>query len=269
MPSLMPSSERVLRAMQLEVRRCGRVGHKALGVAEIVRNADQTQSVEAAERALLAAFDLERDDLAAARHLPCRECRLRVIGAARSRGRASRPGGRRGSRRFCAAVAHCALTRTGSVSRPLSMTHALKGLIDGPVWRSHSCTYLVDEIAFAQHGAAKATALAVDVLRRRIDDDVGAERERPLQHRRRKDVVDDGQNAVIAGDLAAPRRYRRAQASGWTASRRRTSWCSGDRRRARRRDPCRRPASIQCRSADRASRRCSGRSRTAHAPATM
>ena len=42
-----------------------------------------------------------------------------------------------------AAVSACALTRTGMVSRPLSITQALNTLIDGPVWRMNSCRWLV------------------------------------------------------------------------------------------------------------------------------
>ena len=49
--------------------------------------------------------------------------------------------------------------------------------------------------------AAEAAALAVDVLGRRIDDDVGAEFERLLEERRREHVVDDQPRAGLVGDL--------------------------------------------------------------------
>ena len=48
-----------------------------------------------------------------------------------------------------------------------------------------------DEFLVGEDDAAEAAALAVDVLGRRIDDDVGAELERLLEERRGEDVVDD------------------------------------------------------------------------------
>ncbi len=77
------------------------------------------------------------------------------------------------------------------------------------VERAHRGAGLADEILQmvgqelfrAEHGAAETAALAVDVLGRRVDDDVGAVRERPLQERRREDVVDDGQRADLAAEL--------------------------------------------------------------------
>src|SRR5579863_2624485 len=42
-----------------------------------------------------------------------------------------------------------------------------------------------------QHCAAETSPLPIDVLGRRIDDDVGAERQRLLQQRRSEDIVDD------------------------------------------------------------------------------
>ena len=53
-----------------------------------------------------------------------------------------------------------------------------------------------------QDGATETAPLAVDVLGRRIDDDVGAERQRLLQERRGKDIVDDKE---AAGTVDEPR----------------------------------------------------------------
>ena len=61
---------------------------------------------------------------------------------------------------------------------------------------------VVDVILRAEHRAAETAALAVDVLGRRIDDDVGAVLQRPLQQRRREHVVDDDDGADLLGDLA-------------------------------------------------------------------
>ena len=44
-------------------------------------------------------------------------------------------------------------------------------------------------------------ALSVDMLGRRIDDDIGAELERALQHRRREDIVDDERAPRLMGDV--------------------------------------------------------------------
>ena len=68
MPSVMPSSARASGPIRwwVVVRR---VRDEALGVAQVVGDLDQPQRVEAAEGAGLAAFDFERDHLAAARHL--------------------------------------------------------------------------------------------------------------------------------------------------------------------------------------------------------
>src|SRR5262249_5695755 len=49
---------------------------------------------------------------------------------------------------------------------------------------------VLDELLRAQHNAAEAPALAVDVLGRRIDDAIGAELERALIERRGEYVVD-------------------------------------------------------------------------------
>ena len=49
--------------------------------------------------------------------------------------------------------------------------------------------------------AAETAALAVDVLGRRIDHAVGAERERGLEDRRGEDVVDDQRRAGLVRDL--------------------------------------------------------------------
>src|ERR1700687_640535 len=60
---------------------------------------------------------------------------------------------------------------------------------------------VLDEFLRGQDGAAEAAALAVDVLGRRIDDDVGAERQRLLQERRRKDIVDHKEAAGLVGEV--------------------------------------------------------------------
>jgi hypothetical protein len=60
---------------------------------------------------------------------------------------------------------------------------------------------LLDELLRRQDDAAETAALAVDVLGRRIDHAVGAERERALPDRRREHVVDDQPRAAAMRDL--------------------------------------------------------------------
>ena len=54
---------RALCRLQAEVSCGGRMGDQALHIAEIVRNADETQGVLKPEGCLFAAFEIEGDDL--------------------------------------------------------------------------------------------------------------------------------------------------------------------------------------------------------------
>ena len=51
-----------------------------------------------------------------------------------------------------------------------------------------------------QRGALDQIRMPGEVLGHAVDDDVGAERERLLAHRRRKGVVDDDERALLVGD---------------------------------------------------------------------
>ena len=53
--------------------------------------------------------------------------------------------------------------------------------------------------------AADHVAMTVQILRRRVKDDVGAELERPLEVRRREGVVDDQQRAAAVRDVRGSR----------------------------------------------------------------
>jgi hypothetical protein len=59
-----------------------------------------------------------------------------------------------------------------------------------------------DELARAQDRAAQRAALAVDVLGCRVHHDVGAELERPLQHRRGEGVVEHDLGAGLVREIA-------------------------------------------------------------------
>ena len=56
---------------------------------------------------------------------------------------------------------------------------------------------------------ADDVGVAAEVLRGRVHDDVGAERERLLQVRRGERVVDDDARAALVRELARPPRCRR------------------------------------------------------------
>src|SRR5690606_32971680 len=68
---------------QVLVRCRGRMGDQALGIAQIVGNLDDLQSIAEIERRLLAAFDVKTDQRGTAGHLPCNDIRLRMILAPR------------------------------------------------------------------------------------------------------------------------------------------------------------------------------------------
>ena len=67
--------------------------------------------------------------------------------------------------------------------------------------------------------AADDIRVAAEVLRRRVDDDVGAELERPLEVRRRERVVDDERPRPRFLRAPPPRGCRRPSSSGSSASR--------------------------------------------------
>ena len=117
-------------------------------------------------------------------------------------------------------------TRMGSVSRPFSSTQALKGDSDGPVCRRSVCTSLVDERLAAQDDAAEAAALAVDMLGRRIDDEVGAERQRASARSASRTRCRRSAARRRMGDLRDGGDIDAAPASGWSASRGSRPWCS-------------------------------------------
>src|SRR5260221_9743548 len=168
--------------------------HEALRIAEIVRDVDEPQRVEKAKAALLAAGDVKADETAALLHLPTREIVLRV---------ARQPGVEHpcdlgmgletaGDRNRGAALAVDAeLERLQPFQQQPSVERAERrsGM---PVEQSE---VVLDEFFRRKDGAAETAPLAVDVLGRGIDDDIGAERQRLLQQRGRKDIIDNEEAA--------------------------------------------------------------------------
>ena len=177
-----------------------RVGDEALGVAEIVRDADDRERVGDPERSRLAAGNLEREHRAASLHLPPCERRLRVIGAARIEGAHDR---RMSAEEFGDLPRGAGLRRNPYGQR-------LQRLQERPgVERRETRAGLAEEIVnvvgdefFArQDDPAEHAPLTVDVLGRRIDDAIGAELHRMLQQRRREHVVDHERRASPMHDL--------------------------------------------------------------------
>ena len=185
----------------------------------------------------------KRDHAAEPAHLLLR--RRRGPGARAGPGRA--PGATRGwptrNSATRSALSQCRSMRTARVFRPRSTSQASNGPGTAPMafwWKRR-------RVAPAERRrrvrddqrAADDVGVAADVLGGRVHDDVGAERERALQVRRREGVVDDEQRAGLVGDLGERRRCRRCPAAGWSGSRPRPPACcpGGSRRGPRRGRP--------------------------------
>ena len=117
-------------------------------------------------------------------------------------------GASRGTRASARPLLECCAIRSASVLVPRSTSHESNGLRIAPAafWMnfSHSMSSSRD----ADDDAADRVAVAVEVLRRAVHDDVGAERERPLQARARERVVDDERRAARVRQSRPPPRCR-------------------------------------------------------------
>ncbi len=183
------------------VRRGRRVGHHALGVAQVVGDVDQLQAVQRLEAGGLAALDVEGHDAAEVGHLLGGELVLRMVGATRIE-HAADPG-IRGQR--VGDLARVGAMAIDSQAERLEALHEHPGIerADRGAGVAGDRLQLVDdERPAAQHRAAQRAALAVDVLGRRMHDDVGPELERPLQDRRREGVVEHDRGAGLVREVA-------------------------------------------------------------------
>ena len=107
----------------------------------------------------------------------------------------------RASARASSARALCACMRIDSVSRPFSTTQALNGDSAMPALRITGTNFSLMSCSLAAERAGDHAALAVEVLGARVDDQVGAELDRPLQRRRAEAVVDRQQRAGVVRDV--------------------------------------------------------------------
>ncbi len=175
------------------------MGDDAFRIAQIVGDLHDPERVLQAESRLLAAFDLEGDHLPAARHLLSGDGRLGVVGAsavddARDAFQArKRVGDDGGAGALCL---HPDRQRLEALQHDPGVERAQggAGLADEVL------QVIGQELLAAEHRAAEAAALAVDVLGRRIDHDVGAVGEGALQHGRCEHIVDHGRDAVLLGE---------------------------------------------------------------------
>ncbi len=83
---------------------------------------------------------------------------------------------------------------------PRRTRNAEFGASDAPV-STWSVADRVDQVTPTRNDAGQDIAVAGQVLRRRFDDEIGSQLERPAEIRRREGVVDDVHGAVAMGDL--------------------------------------------------------------------
>ena len=136
--------------------------------------------------------------------------------------RARRAGASPASRRS-AARSRC----TAACAAPASSSRAARGSCrTGPLIAPTAFCRNADalgQLRVRRDGdAADHVGVAVQILRRRMHHDVGAELQRPLHPRARERVVDDRENAALCARTLPPARYRPAAASDWSASRSRS-----------------------------------------------
>ena len=235
-----------LGARDRGVRHAGRVLDEGLDAAERLAERPDLGLAADLDRDVLAGLDLERDHPAEPLHLALGDLVAGVALAGPGSAPHSRPGGSGGTRRparRCRCAAPCA---AASVLRPRRTSQASNGPATAPIefwWKatrstasSKPCTVMSSA---HDDRAADDVGVAAAVLRGRVRDDVGAERERLLQVGRGEGVVDDEQGARRRARRRRGRRCRRCRAAGWWASRPRRSWSApgGSPRGPRRRRP--------------------------------
>ena len=139
----------------------------------------------------------------------------RVVGKARVEDACSTGGCSARSAATARAFSQWRSMRTASVFRPRRTSQQSNGPGTAPsdFWRnlSRSATRRV----VRRGEAADHVRVAAEVLRRRVDDDVGAELERPLEVGRGERVVDDHQRARRRAPPPRPSRCRSTFSSGF------------------------------------------------------
>ena len=174
------------------------MGYQALGVAEIVGDADDLQRVLEAECGLPSALHLKADQRRTALHLAGDDVGLGMVVATRiDHLRHLRMAGEMSGQPASA----FGLLPDPERQRlqPLEQCPGVEGREAWPRVPEIVVQVLVDPLLVGQDHAAEAAALAVDMLGRRIDDHMRAELQRLLQKRRRENIVDDQPRADRVG----------------------------------------------------------------------
>ena len=263
-PSVMPTAARAAGSS----RRCVVVAGcvvRDFGVAEVVGDVDELQGVEEREGSGTVTDDVERHDgTSPTLELTQGERVLGVAGEVREEHPQHTP-----------ALGPPALQRGRHLQRRLGHpahpeVEGLQALGQDPrVEGGHRRAGVphevldgtLDELLRTEDRATEGAALAVDVLRGRVDDDVGTVRQGVREDRCAEDVVHDDLGTRGVGEVAHGRRCRRAPASGcWGSRRRRQRWeppapLATARGRRRRRTPSRRPIGAGSRRGSRSTTR--------------
>ena len=183
------------------VRHPGRVLDQALDAAERLGEQEELRPRRERDRLLLG-LDEERDHAAEVAHLPARDLVAGMAGQAGVEHALDRRRARRGTpaiaRGVLAVLAHPERERLQpaqdepAVERARAPRRATSAG-SGAARRAPA--------SFVRDDAADHVGVAAEVLRRRVDDEVGAERERLLEVRRGEGVVDDEQRAGGVGGV--------------------------------------------------------------------
>ena len=181
--------------------RRGRVRREGLGIAEVVRDVNELEGIHHREGLGLAAVDLDGEDSPAPSHLSAGQIVLRMGGQPRVQNPAHPPALLEEARELQGAVVH-ALDPQAHRLQPLREHPGVEGRQRGSGVPHEVLDWAVDEVHWSEHGTTESTALAVDVLGRRIDDDVRPVLQWLRENGRPEDVVHDDLGASGMGQLA-------------------------------------------------------------------
>ncbi len=182
------------------MRRGARVGNEALGIAKIVGNLHDIKRVLQCECRFLATLQFESHERRAARHLPRDDVCLRMVGATRIDhfGNLAAVGEEIGDLRGIGRLlldtqrqGFDALQQRPGIER----RHGWAGVAEVVL------QLFLNPLLVGKDHAAKAAALTVYMLRRRINDDMGAEFEWLLEKRCGENIVDNHFRADLVGEL--------------------------------------------------------------------
>ena len=220
-PSSMPSAARTL-GRDRGVGHDRRVLDQALDAAEALGEREQLRALEEALRAGEAALELDRDHAAEAVHLA--PARARAADGWRGPDRSTRATSGcassqlRDRQRVARSAAPCAAPASSGRAAPGSCRTGRRSRRPRSAGRRAA---RASSVVVADDGdAADHVGVAVQVLGRRVHDDVEAELQRPLDVGAGEGVVGDRDQAALRlRERRRSPRGRRASAADWSASR--------------------------------------------------